>query len=180
MRRAGRIAVATFAAVCIACVSQRERRQSSFSTAHETVAVRQDSAWYRGAFAGKTLELLEVEAPIRLTGRSGGCYAGHSGCYFRSGGLTDRCTGWNGPAVRRTDPAEVHYLRMRRLTLRADSGTVSGGSVSKRDSATAQRKERETASSRKRTRMSLPWWVWALACLLVMLSVYRLLRRVNR
>lgn len=173
MKRAAIYGAAILTAANIACASRRERGQSALEAERHTAHTQRDSTWHHRAFAGKTVELLEVEVSIGSTDRLGRCYVRSGGCYFPTGRLTD-------PRIGGTAAAGTGYIRLRRLTVNADSGTVSGGSASERDSLTSERVESSARSVGRRARTALPWWLWGLACLLVLLSVYRLARKVNR
>lgn len=157
----------------IACVSNRERRQSVLRL-DETAAHRyRDSVWslrQQGAWA---IDVVELQAWNRYTGWPAGCTDSLTTNTDTSG----RSSVSSG---RYTAPAGSNYVRLSRFTLRSDSNTLSTGRFTDSTERSSVSSNRKTVSTERKTCPSIGFTGWALLLIAVGFVVYRLVRSVFR
>ncbi|WP_257668141.1 hypothetical protein [Parapedobacter tibetensis] len=149
-----------------ACASHRERRQSFLQTSEADVRIHRDSLWSLAQEGSWLVEVVELSAwnwsadpPI---------------------GSTDSSITKTIPTEGKTAPTNSSYIRLSRFTIRTDSKTVSTGRFTDSTNRYTGWIESKTESTKRETNRFTGYIVLFGLGLLVLLLVYRLVRKVVR
>lgn len=157
----------------IACVSNRERRQS-VSRLDETAAHRhRDSVWSQQQQGSWMVEVMELEAWKGYTDWATPCTDSLTANTKPTGRYT-------GSSKRYTVPTESNYVRLARFTMRSDSNASSTGRLTDSTGRYNVSSERKTVSTERKTAPSIGYTGWAVLLIAAGLVVYRLVRSVFR
>lgn len=148
----------------IACASKRERRQSVIRSSQIDTRSYHDSLWsvtQAGAVAMQLEELWVWNRPTDSLGQ-------------RTAPLREPTRAWIGKTV----PTGEKYIRWRRFTLSADSKTISTKRFTDSTLHRAQQIEANDQSSQQRINTPSKYILWVGIVGLVLLWLYRLVRKV--